>query len=261
MNFISKKTKKEADKTAELAPIAGVETQLLSLCLQTVDGTFTQTYPAEVVEALRLAISRLVAQKALPTRLSLVSALRQEGVTYLSRAIATVLANDLNASVCAVELNWWNPDKSLMIPSGNKGLAGVLADEISLQDALITTERPNLSVLPAGRMEVANRPVFARSDYLKEVLYKLNEQCEFLIFDIPAIQFTNDALPLAALGDACCMIVNQGITSVEMVRLALNDINQLTVLGVIMNRVKNFTPKPLLSMIPQDAGAETGSSA
>jgi Mrp family chromosome partitioning ATPase len=266
VKFLNKRTRQESDPIDpdgeyDSKSEPGSEDNLLSQSFHTIDGNNTQTFPAEVIDALRLAVSRLISKKTLPPRLSLVSALRQEGVTYICRALATILANDLNTSVCAVELNWWRPDKTFILPAGNKGLAGVLADEIKLEQAIMATDRPNLSILPAGKMAVANRPVFARSDYLKETLLKLSEQCEYMILDIPAILSTNDSIPLASLGDACCLVVNQGVTSVEKVRLALDEIDHLTILGVIMNRVKISTPAPLLNLIPQDSVAETGGNA
>ena len=266
MKFRIKRTRQEPDSThtdGDYDPSSepGHDDVLLSQSFQTIDGQNLQTFPAEVIDALRLAVSRLISKKTLPPRLALVSALRQEGVTYISRALATIIANDLDTSVCAVELNWWRPDKTLILPEGNKGLAGVLADEIKLEQALMPTDRPNLLILPAGKMSVANRPVFARSDYLKETLLKLSEQCEYMILDIPAILSTNDSIPLASLGDACCLVVNQGVTSVEKVRLALDEIDQLPILGVIMNRVKIATPAPLLNLIPQDSVPETGGNA
>ena len=83
------------------------EHKLLSLALNAEDGTTLMTFPGEVVQSVRRTISRLITKKTLPARIALVSSLRQEGMTYLSRALATTLANDLDANVCAVELNWW----------------------------------------------------------------------------------------------------------------------------------------------------------
>lgn len=236
----------------------GQESKLLSLQIQTQDGKNEIVFPAEVVESLRKAISRLISKKSLPNRLSVVSALQQEGVTYLTRALALIIANDLNTSVCAVELNWWRPDKSLILPDGNKGLAGILIGEGKIEDALLYTNQPNYSILPAGKMAVAERPVLARSDFLKEVLLKLGDQYEYLLLDIPAILATNDAVPLASLGNACCLVVNQGVTSIEKVRLALDEIDHLTILGVMLNKVKTATPAQVLNLIPQDSGLETG---
>ncbi len=79
----------------------------LSLIVTAKDGIPVLTFPPQVVDSLRRTISRLNLKKSLPAQLSMVAALRQEGVTYLSRAFAAILANDFSTSVCAVELNWW----------------------------------------------------------------------------------------------------------------------------------------------------------
>lgn len=236
----------------------------LALTLQAEDGTTLLTFPPEVIESLRRTLSRLISKKTLPARLALVAALRQEGVSYLSRALATTMANDLGASVCVVELNWWWPDETLQAPveAGRNGrpggLAEVLTEDLKLESAIMHTNRANLDILPAGRMPVANRPIMARSTLLKEILYQLSEQYEYLILDIPAIAATNDAIPLASLGDACCMVIHQGVTPVEKVRSALDEIDHLTVLGVILNKVKIATPSFLIHLIPQDSVSEVG---
>jgi Mrp family chromosome partitioning ATPase len=178
-------------------------------------------------------------------------------VTYLSRALALTMANDLDTSVCAVELNWWWPDKTLELPADHLGLAGVLSGEIQLEEAIVNTSQPNLSILPAGRMPVASRPTFSRGIHLKEILYQLNEQYEYIILDIPAISVTNDSIPLASLGDACCLVIQQGITPVEKVRTALDEIDHQKFLGVILNNARFYTPSFLINLIPQDATPET----
>ncbi len=238
----------------------------LSLALQVEGGAYTLKFPAEVVEGLRRTLSRLISQKTLPSCLALVSSLRQEGVTYLSRAMAVTMANDMGVTVCVVELNWWNPDHSLLMPSEKdgpeqySGLAGILAQELNLDEAILHTNLPNMDILPAGKMPTATRPVFARSTQLKEILYQLSEQYECLILDIPAITFTNDAVPLASLGDACCLVVHQGVTPVDKVRSALDEVDHLKILGVIMNKTHIATPSFFLHLIPQDALSEMGAA-
>ncbi len=243
------------------------EASELALTLQAEDGTTLLTFPAEVTESLRRTLSRLISKKSLPARLALVASLRQEGVTYLSRALATTMANDLGASVCVVELNWWWPDETLLAPletgldDRRKGLADVLAEELKLEEAILHTSRPNLDILPAGRMPVANRPIMVRSTLLKEILYQLSEQYEYLILDVPSISATNDAIPLASLGDACCMVIHQGVTTIKKVRSALDEIDHLNILGVILNKVELATPAFLVNLIPQDAVSEYGVAA
>lgn len=217
--------------------------------------------PIAVVEVLRRTISRLILKGNLPAELSLVSALRQEGVTYISRALAAIIANDLDARVCAVELNWWWPDQTYQPAQQNGGLAAVLAGKLKLKSALAPTGNSKLAILPAGRMPLLERPVHSRSARLKEVVRELKQQYDYLVFDVPAILTTNDAIPLAALGSGCCLVVNQGVTSVEKVRQALDDIDHLPIVGVIMNKVRIATPSWLTQLIPQESVIDTGSSS
>jgi Mrp family chromosome partitioning ATPase len=209
-------------------------------------------FSPDAVESLRHMITRLGLQESLPTRLVLTSALRQEGVTYTARALAATLANDLLSKVCLVETNWWWPSADLAHLSTNGGLAAVVLNETTLDQAIVPTGRPNLSLVPAGHMPMVNRPVAARSTNLKETIDELGRRFDHLILDVPAVLATSDALALAALGGACCLVVRQGVTSVEKVRAALDDVQNLPMLGVVMNRVQIATPASLLKFVPQE---------
>ena len=66
--------------------------------------------------------------------------------------------------------------------------------------------------------------------------------------DIPAILATNDAVPLASLGSACCLVIRQGVTWMEDVKLALDEIDHLSIMGVVMNKFKLNTPSFLVKL-------------
>ena len=222
-----------------------------SLILPAQDGTPFMTFPAAVVDPLRQMVARVSRNQLFPKRLTLMASLREEGVTYLSQALATTMAGDMEVSVCAVELNWWQP--SDMFPNGSEkgGLAAVLTGETTLDEAIIQTGLPNLSILPAGNIAVEKRARFAHSAILKETLAQLDDQFDYILLDVPAILAMHDAIPLASLGTAACLIVRQGVTSIEDARLALDDVDHLPILGVIMNQVELKTPSVLLKYIPQ----------
>lgn len=222
----------------------------IALTLSASGGRPFMTFPAGVIESLRYLLAQLNREGGIPRRLVLASALRQEGVTYLSRALGTVMANDLPVDVCVVELNWW---WWAPVPAGAKtaGLAGVLRGEASLDEALVPTQRPNLHLLPAGRVDAINRPVVARSAELRETIDRLGERFDHLLLDIPALLATSDALPLVNLGDAGCLVVRQGVTNIELVQEAQEYLAQIPIAGVIMNQVELATPAWLLKYIPQ----------
>jgi succinoglycan biosynthesis transport protein ExoP len=207
------------------------------------------TFPEEVVYSMRNLITRLTRRDALPKRLSILAALSGEGVTYVTRALAATIANDLGLSICVVDLNWWFPSSSPLTSHKQGGLAEVLSGEATLSDALVHTGWPNLSLLPAGQVARQNRPILARSRALKKILQELTQSYDHLVLDIPAILGTVDAVPLASLGTACCLVVRQGVTWSEDVKLALNQIDHLSIDGVLMNKVKLATPPGLVKLI------------
>src|SRR5829696_652997 len=89
----------------QLAPL-GAES---ALTLRTADGAPLYTFPGPVINSMRHLETALMYKGTLPARIAMVAALRQEGVTYTTLALATTLAYDLAVRVCVVELNWWSP--------------------------------------------------------------------------------------------------------------------------------------------------------
>src|SRR4051812_37311600 len=75
------------------------------------DGKRVHMTPARVATALRYFLARvqLHDSKGLPARIALTSALVGEGVTYVTRSLAAVIAYDTESSVAIVDLNWRRP--------------------------------------------------------------------------------------------------------------------------------------------------------
>jgi len=237
---MKRRSKRQVARIAETPPLE----------IQTAEGQTLLTFPGETIRPLRRLLTQLAQQGDLPARISVIAALRQEGVSHLSLALAATMAHDLAIRVCAVELNWWWP--AMAGELAGPGLAAVVRGEISLDEALLPTARPNLSLLPAGEMPVEQRPVVARSAELQQVIAQLAGRFDCLLLDVPALLASSDAIPLAALGDACLLVVRQGVTPVPDARLALDDVEHLPMLGVALNQVRIATPRWLLKFVPQE---------
>lgn len=221
-----------------------------ALTLSAEGGAPFITFSPGVVEEIRYLLGRMSRQGVLPNRLALTSVLRQEGVTYISRALGTVMANDLPVNVCIVETNWWWP---AAVPPGapfTRGLGGVLRGEATLEEALVPTNRPNLALLPARQVDLVNRPVFARSNELKETIDALAGRFDYVLVDVPALQATSDALHLATLGEAAALVVRHGATPVNLVKQALDELSFMPVVGTILNDVELATPDWALRYVP-----------
>ena len=216
-----------------------------ALSLQAADQSIQISFSNKVVNNIRQLLARIESRTDLSPKVGVFSALREEGVSYITQALGTVIANHLGVDVCLVDLNWWNT----AYPS-EQGISDVISGRQDLDDILVSTNYPNLSFVPAGELSIAQRPVVARSEALKNVLVELEERFDYLILDIPAILSSSDAVPLATLADMNCFVIHQGATASSNVRLALDEVRHLPLLGVIMNQSETYTPPTLLNLLP-----------
>ena len=221
----------------------------LPLTISNANGEGGVTYPGEVIENMRYLLTRVGNKDRLPGCISMISAIREEGVTYLSLALAATIANDFVAKVCVVDLNWWWPSTSPLVSPFNPGLAAVIAGTADLDEVITPTGLRTLSLVPGGDLPRENRPVVARSQLINDTLRELSQRFDHLILDIPAILATHDSVPLASLGDACCLIVCQRATHMEDVRATLDELVHMKILGVVLNKVRYSTPKKFIKLI------------
>jgi Mrp family chromosome partitioning ATPase len=223
-----------------------------------------RTFDTTIVNSFRHMATELACNGGIPRIIALSSALRGEGVTYTTLAFGATLASDLNARICVVDLNWWAPSLlGQLVPAAGSasvqksftggsrpGLAQVLLNKLALDDALVTTDKPNLTLLPAGELSAELRPTLARSDALRELLDELAGRYDHLLLDVPAILATSDAISLISLSDACVLVVRHGITPVQSVKQALDDVRNHRMLGVVLNQVTIRTPRWIRALIP-----------
>lgn len=222
-----------------------VEPQVPGLVLPSPGDEAWAAFPLTVVDQMRRFTSRLSRKESIPSRLSFVAALRQEGVTYVSQAFATTLACDLETSVCIVDLNWWWPSELSRKVATCGGLGAVLTGDTTLEQAVVHSGKPNLAILPAGELSPQERALYSRSTVLKDTILELAGRYNHLVLDIPSVLASPDAIPLASLADACCLVIQQGVTSVTDVKTALRDLDHIPQLGVVMNKFHLNTP-PLI---------------
>ena len=231
--------------TAESAYSAGAVDDDGRLVLLTSSGAVAHVSPEAVTESLRYMLARLRLGDSgeLPERLGLISAVSGEGVTYVVRSLGLVLATDAARRVCLVDLNWWSPSPWPGDADSVPGIADVLRGTVSLERALMDTGNPNLSILPAGVLTPTERPALAQSEELEKVLVALSERFDHVLLDLPAVNLTSEALTLADNSRAVAVVVNQGVTPEAQIKVALEQLSGVVVLGVILNRSSTKVPR------------------
>jgi Mrp family chromosome partitioning ATPase len=242
------------------------------LAISAADNALQHVFDASIVNSFRHMATELAYTNTLPRRLAVIAALRGEGVTYTALALGATLASDMATRVCVIELNWWAPGLLAQLDparaavgrrsrratpaatpaAARPGLAQVLSGAATLDQAMVVTDQPNLSLLPAGELPVAQRPSTARSGRLRELIDSLSERYDHLLFDVPAILSTSDSIALASFSEACLLVIRHGITSGASAGQALDDVRHLTILGAVLNQSSVKTPRWIRALIPQE---------
>jgi Mrp family chromosome partitioning ATPase len=222
-----------------------------ALELRTAEGDLVQVAPPAVTESLRYLVVRMRLSRGadLPERLGITSTVSGEGVSYVVRSLALVLAHDVGRRVCLLDVNWWQPTQWGAVPD-RPGLADVIREDVGLDEVLVSTDHPGLSILPAGPTTHAQRPLLANRPELAKTLVDLSERFDHVLIDLPAIQATSEALTLAECCGNVALVVCDGVATDSHVKAALEELVGVNLLGVVFNRNATKIPAFIRRRIP-----------
>lgn len=196
--------------------------------------------PPVVTRSLRY----LMARGDLPTRLGVTSSLFGEGVTAMSRSLASLIAYDWRESTCWVDLNWWKTTHDANEANlFRHTIASVVEGRGSVADLPVATSVAGLSMVAAGEVPAGSRPRLARSDFLADVINELAGSFEYIVCDLPPVLASSDAVTLSGLSAGYLLVVQQRSTSSIQVRGVLQAMNMVPCLGTILNGTRSNLPR------------------
>ena len=208
--------------------------------------------PLELGEAIRTIVNRYELRHAerLPTTIAVTSALHGEGVTTVSQALSTLLAQETGQYVCWVDCSWLAPDQGQDVPTGRPGLLEILADRAKILSAFQTApDLPQLMSLSPGPVPESKRNMIARSPEFDRLLDVLTSEFDHVVFDIPPVLANANGLALVRRSDASLFVVRHRSTSVRQFRRALDATEPTPNLGVVLNRFRTSIPRRLRSLL------------
>ena len=120
----------------------------------------------------------------------------------------------------------------------NMGLSAVLAGELSLDNAIVETDIPNLSILAAGPMS-ANPSEILDSDQMRDVIHRIREHYDIILLDSSPVLGMADTSVLASQCDAVLIIIKAGETLRRGLRMVVAQLERVGVqmFGVVLNDV------------------------
>ncbi len=134
-----------------------------------------------------------------------------------------------------------------------RGLSDVLTDQASLQDSLVPTSHPKLSVLLAGTRP-PNPSELLGSPQMRKVLAALEQQFDYVVLDAPAVLSYTDAAVVSVIADRTVVSVASGRTRRNELTAAMQSLNNVGTVpvGVVLTRFPNARMDPEAFIRPPD---------
>src|ERR1051326_4957543 len=207
----------------------------------------TQYNPAmqAAVEAYRTLRTRLVKQQDRTGARSLVvsSGAPGEGKTLTAFNLALCYANIQNWPVLLVDADLRTRGLSRLVGDPESaGLGGILEENCAYQSAVLSTDVPNLYILPAGDITASPSELFSGTQW-KEFLGWAAESFRLVLIDSPPVLNLADFELIAAPAESVMLVVRSRKTARESLTKVLAQIDPRKLAGVAFNAAEELTRK------------------
>lgn len=199
-----------------------------------VTATSADPVATEQYRALRTRI--LHADPAMPAHLVLVTSPgRGEGRTITVGNLGLAMAQERQRRICIVDADVRHPQMHRIfgLPDG-PGLCDVLTGRATLEDALVTLEEHQLTILPAGNVPVHPAELLGTTA-MRRMLDTLRAQFDRVVLDTTSATPLADVSILAPLVDRVLVVVRAGVTTKPAIHDALSSIDSSKLLGLVLN--------------------------
>jgi len=165
-----------------------------------------------------------------------------EGKTVTAINLAVNFAIEVDHTVLLVDANLRHPNvHEFFGVKPTPGLSEYLLGECPLEDMLIHSGIGNFVFLPGGR-PLANSSELLGSNLMENLVLELKTRYpqRIVLFDLPPVLSTSDALAFSSFADAALLVAEAGRTSYESITRAAELIGPEKLIGVALN--KGFEP-------------------
>lgn len=194
---------------------------------------------SEQYRILYTRLNKLKEQENIRT-IAITSAVKGEGKTVTSLNLSCVIAQEFKKRCLLMECDLRNPEISSKYLERNgtgPGLADVLRGEADLFDAIVRVgSGENLFCLPVGQ-SVRNSSELISMPSMSASIDSLRDEFEYIIIDCPPIMPLADMEIISRLVDGLLLVIRAGKTPKDIVRKAVNSIQDGRFLGTVLNGV------------------------
>jgi len=203
-------------------------------------GYFHEAPEAEHYRLLRTQILQRAKQKGGNT-LMVTSAVQGEGKTLTAINLAFMFAKEFKQTVLLVDCDL----RKQMVHEylgydSDKGLIDFLVDDAPVSEVMTWPGVEKMTVISGGKTTVGSSELLG-SPRMKELVEEMKSRYpdRFIIFDVPPVLFTADALAFAPLVDHILVVVRAGHTVASDVKKCAQLLPREKVVGTVLNRQKS----------------------
>ncbi|HLL53724.1 MAG TPA: polysaccharide biosynthesis tyrosine autokinase, partial [Myxococcaceae bacterium] len=198
---------------------------------------------AESCRAVRTNLLFMSPDKAIRTMV-ITSSSPQEGKSMTVLCLGTTIAQS-GKKVLLLDTDMRRPrlHRALGVPN-DVGVSSLVVGAATLDQAVKTTEVPNLFILPCGPIP-PNPSELLHTRAFADLLEAAKEKYDWVILDSPPINAVTDAVVLATLVDGVVLVVKAGVTPKGLAAQALRSLRDVNakVFGAVLNAVDFDDPK------------------
>ena len=170
------------------------------------------------------------------------SSLPGEGKSTIVSNLAVTMASS-GKRVVIVDCDLRKPTIHKMFSMSNsKGLTNILVQNREIEESVITTNIPNLYVIPSGPLP-PNPSELLGSKNMKEILNELTNSFDMVLIDTPPVLYISDAQILSALSQGTIIVISYGKSEKIALLNAKEKIEKVggKILGVVINKIPDIS--------------------
>ena len=192
---------------------------------------------ADTFRILRVQVMQRLTAKGHST-LAITSPNHGEGKSLISANLAISLAMHVTTTVLLVDLDLRRPSLSKLFGFRPQlGLREYILDDAPLPDCLFNPGIERLVILPAGAALHASSELLSSPkmiDLAKDL--KSHYSDRLVVYDLPPLLATDDALTFLQYVDACVLIFQEGSTPKREIRQTMELLDGYNVIGTVLNK-------------------------
>jgi capsular exopolysaccharide synthesis family protein len=164
-----------------------------------------------------------------------------EGKTLTAINLAISIAHEVNYTVLLVDANLRHPQllERFGLPA-RKGLSDYLTGDTPIPELLLQPEPIEHLVIFPGGTPLANSAEMLNSPRMADLVQGMKSRYHgrIIIFDLPPVLTTADALAFSPYIDAALLVVEEGSTRKEDVERAVELLSTTNIVGTVLNKAE-----------------------